>query len=1225
MQKHRISTDIGKDQFIRVELKQEFDLLEILSLKFTQKEAYSSYCSDYGVVCGRIIVNNGLGVPNAKISIFVPLSDEDADDPVISALYPYKSVSDRNDDNYRYNLLPSNKQHGGHEPTGTFPDQTDILNRDEVLEVYEKYYKYTVKTNESGDFMIWGVPLGNQTLHVDVDLSDIGCFSLRPYDFIRQGKGEDQFKNSYSFKSSDDIDSLPQIVSFDKTIEVYPFWGNESICEIGITRSDFDLSNVGVKIEPKAILIGGIYTDSGKNSINKNCQPKQKMGRKCDLITKTGKVEAIRFTNHKDKNNYPILETYTVDEDIPEDGSFVIPIPMNMDYVYTNEFGENEYTNNPDKGIATSACYRFKFTMDDSGNDRTRKTASYLVPNIREYQTDNDEKEKSYAFSTTLTDYPTLALSDDPNRGILFNINGQYFPRDYFYRMNYNKVYTISSFQNIYYRGDTFSGDRFLGIKEIVPSEEEDCAEIVTLPVNFGIKNSKFSLLISQVLLLLEQINNLVTLVFFNTLAKAFHAFADAVNFWPIRRLSKLIRKFAYRFQNSTQKELFLITYPECEECNGDNEYGTGSDDPELGFCEVGTIQISGSTVEDSGNRKLKISNPNFINPTGDCSGAHIIYSMNDLMNRQSEYVLTVDSIGISLDSLPISYNSSLASYVFNDPDQIFPDSSLYTVTVRDKNKVSTAYITLSKVEEGCELYDIPYNENIVSMYYIGTGRTPSPTYTPGDDISATKLSDTSRYPLPNTYEGDVYQPITPSGYTEFTNGIFQVIPGSLSNRRIIQILREYRRRKRVAMLFCGGIVNYSFIDNWLSGSLYFFQFKGKKGKYCEDVIRYSTEQETFYYRSAIYTNETTWGVSKSHSRHLGRPTTMVDLGPRDEFINEICMDESIDPNCSVARSIGPTSFQNFGEILGMAINYKLDVGNNEPDINNFFENGGFKFTDRVFNGDIMQLISINNEAGIEEFDLQNTRYLGYSYQYLDPELYQNVFKNGGTVYGPLPITFYFDEDGDRIRACLNTPGSLTESSQKVPFFLWDKKGRGFGSTTDSDLINNQSWDYSNTENQPLQGMTYGYLYNDDPDDKYLLLPMTYTFSGVTIPANNSIGVADFDIIDYNGDNHTLYNLQYPGFTYLYVLTVDGNNNPLTGIRYTRVGAAGTNGTTGWDIKSWTYNDDFIIRKTEDYYSSNKQILSTPFMFYFGLKSGRTGLDKFIKLFGPKGAFPSVD
>ena len=136
MQKHRISTNIGKDQKVVVEIKQDYDLLEILSLKFTQTDIYSSMCSDYGVVCGRISVNNGFGIPNAKVSIFIPVSEEDLNDPVISTLYPFSQVGDKDDDGYRYNLLPKRQQHGGHAPTGTFPDQTDILTREEVLEVY---------------------------------------------------------------------------------------------------------------------------------------------------------------------------------------------------------------------------------------------------------------------------------------------------------------------------------------------------------------------------------------------------------------------------------------------------------------------------------------------------------------------------------------------------------------------------------------------------------------------------------------------------------------------------------------------------------------------------------------------------------------------------------------------------------------------------------------------------------------------------------------------------------------------------------------------------------------------------------------------------------------------------------------------------------------------------------------------------------------------------------
>ena len=36
----RIRTDVGKDQYITVNLEQEYDILEILSMKIDQKGAY---------------------------------------------------------------------------------------------------------------------------------------------------------------------------------------------------------------------------------------------------------------------------------------------------------------------------------------------------------------------------------------------------------------------------------------------------------------------------------------------------------------------------------------------------------------------------------------------------------------------------------------------------------------------------------------------------------------------------------------------------------------------------------------------------------------------------------------------------------------------------------------------------------------------------------------------------------------------------------------------------------------------------------------------------------------------------------------------------------------------------------------------------------------------------------------------------------------------------------
>jgi len=1282
VQKHRISTNIGKDQIVKVELKQDYDLLEILSLRFTQQEIYTSLCSDYGVVCGRISVNNGLGVPNAKVSIFIPLSEEDENDPVISKLYPYKSsVSDVNDDGYRYNLLPSRKQHGGHEPTGTFPDQSEVLNREEILEVYEKYYKYTVKTNSSGDFMIWGVPVGSQTLHVDVDLSDIGCFSLRPYDFKKQGLGDDQFKNSYTFKASSDFSTLPQIVTYDKTIDVYPFWGNEELCEIGLTRTDFDLSDSGVKIEPKAFLIGGTYTDTKKNAINKSCQPRRKMGRKCDLITKTGKIEAIRFTNKKDSNGRPILEKYEIDADITDDGSFVRELPMNAEYVYTNEFGENEITNDPNKGVPTAACYRFKFSLDDSGNEKNRKVASYLVPNIREYV---GQEEQSYAFSTSWKEYPTAAVSDDSDKGILYNTLGQYYPRDYFYRVTYNKVYTVSSFQSMYYDSESFRNDRYIGLKELVPTEEEDCSENLTPPVNYGTKNFTFQLLAADVLLLFEHIANLISILIINTITRFMFALGRRTDVWPVRKVGREIKRIAYNIQEDNQRELYLISYPECESCNTDEngnelEFGEvpASGEANISYCSVGSISLLFPIIGANSNP----STPTYLS-TSTCTPPPVLID-GATIEEQNEFFVAnqFDYFLQSTDTL---------EYVNLVPGSIFFQVSTgdttqlelvdYTGQYYGQYNFDIQYYVASsgttvEIEGGCELFDTPYDESLITYYNVKSGSTiikvAPASYTLGMDVISTNISNADGsasnfnptrddegsditetlyfygdktngndiYQLAESFEGDIHIRKTASGQSEFKNGVFVIVPGSQTNQQLFKILKEYRRRKRVSKLFCGGIVNYSYIDNWLSGSLYFFLFKEKKGKYCEDVIRYSNSQGVFYYRSSRF-NGSTWGLtswqgSSKPTRYLGRPTTMVDLGPRDEFIKEICVDPSLDPNCSVSRAIGPTSFQSFGELLGLAINYRLDVSNNDFSINGFFDNGGFNLPNqKIFDGDIMQLISINNEVGIEEFDLQNAKYLGYSYQFLDPDdpATKNVFSNG-TTYGPLPVTLYLDEDGERVRACLNEPGRLTESSQKVPFFLWDKKGTGFGPYNDI-TVDNQSWDYSNPQIQPLQGMTYGYAYTSAPNDtsdQYLLLPMTYTFSGLTIDTGNATNDLIFDSILPYGTSHTIHDTEYPGFTVL-VSSNSDTITPTSGTLHTRVGPVSGNTTyqgititNGWHSQAWNNTDDFIIRPTIDYYTSRYQILSTPFMFYFGLKAGKTGMDKFIEMFGDKGAFTTAE
>ena len=94
-QSYRIRTELGINKTINLELDQDFEFLEILSLKIQQTDIFTRNCADYGVVVGRVTANNGFGLPNARVSVFIPIEPVDESNPIISSIYPYKSPSSR--------------------------------------------------------------------------------------------------------------------------------------------------------------------------------------------------------------------------------------------------------------------------------------------------------------------------------------------------------------------------------------------------------------------------------------------------------------------------------------------------------------------------------------------------------------------------------------------------------------------------------------------------------------------------------------------------------------------------------------------------------------------------------------------------------------------------------------------------------------------------------------------------------------------------------------------------------------------------------------------------------------------------------------------------------------------------------------------------------------------------------------------------------------------------
>lgn len=489
-QNFRIRAQVGVDRQVNFDLKQDFDQLEILSIKLRQQDIYPKSCADFGVIVGRVFVNNGFGLPNVKVSVFIPLDNVDSQNLLISSVYPYTDLGVTNDDGYRYNLLPYEKQHSGHAPTGTFVSENDILQNPLLGEVYDKYYKFTVKTNESGDYMIMGVPPGNHTVVMDCDLSDIGEFSQSPQDIIDMGLGTSNQITGATFSSSSDLSTLPQIIFQSATVEVNPFWGEEEICRSSIARKDFNLTESGVKITPSAVFMGSIFTNPNDYSLRKSCRPAKKLGQLCTLQTGPGEIIGIRQTIFNDENGYPLLETAKLPKNgkvIDPNGVYVFNVPMNMDYVTTDENGQQVLSLNPEVGIPTTGKYRFKikYSQPNSFEKREVRRAYYLVPNVKEYGWTNSESDPSDIVSTGNTNYKKFqssyyfgldwsgytdgfSLGSEKNNRITEIINCE----DTFYQLRYKKVYTTASIIDNFKKG--LSRQRFLSIKDITNDECED-------------------------------------------------------------------------------------------------------------------------------------------------------------------------------------------------------------------------------------------------------------------------------------------------------------------------------------------------------------------------------------------------------------------------------------------------------------------------------------------------------------------------------------------------------------------------------------------------------------------------------------------------------------------------------------------------------------------------------------------------------------------------------
>lgn len=430
---YRIKANVGssEESFINVKLDQDYDTFQILSLTLKGADTYRLHNADYGVIVGRVLANENFGVPNAKISVFI---EADTDNMSLSELdlYPYTQTSTTNRNGIKYNLLPNEKITDCHQPVGTFPTKSYLLDNDDLIEIFDNYYVYTTRTNNAGDYMICGVPTGNHQLHMDLDLSDCGILSQRPRDFVYKGYTIEQFENPNMFKTGTTLSSLSQIFSQDQSVNVIPFWGNdEEGEEIGITRADIHIS---FTFEPTCVFIGSVVSDNASNGISKKCVPTNNMGAMDELTTGKGTIEMIRKTPGGNIEEFQVKGNQVIDGN----GVWCYQIPMNLDYMMTDEYGNMVPTDDPSKGIPTRTRVRFRLSLEDFGEN-----------------TDNYFRSKAL-----IPNNPDISAHGNIDYNFGSETQDESF-RDLFW----NNVYTVKSYIPRFQKSKNWRNERFSGIK----------------------------------------------------------------------------------------------------------------------------------------------------------------------------------------------------------------------------------------------------------------------------------------------------------------------------------------------------------------------------------------------------------------------------------------------------------------------------------------------------------------------------------------------------------------------------------------------------------------------------------------------------------------------------------------------------------------------------------------------------------------------------------------
>jgi hypothetical protein len=355
-----------------------------------------------------------------------------------------------------------------------------------------------------------------------------------------------------------------------------------------------------------------------------------------------------------------------------------------------------------------------------------------------------------------------------------------------------------------------------------------------------------------------------------------------------------------------------------------------------------------------------------------------------------------------------------------------------------------------------------------------------------------------------------------------------------------LKTFAEWGFRFRFFYGLCRGVLSQSFMNNWVNGSLYMFPIQvdiyynrnnqPSAQSYPQEVTYFDSSSNNFYYRSSPYNftsnkfiGQPVTGLSSPvNRRNLLFPTTIINLGIKDDFYQEILFDPSA--KGYIMKSLNPTSYSDTSDLVNLFVISRitdegflrqiLAFGDNS--LQQLFSRDG---NSRRIDGDLAQSMSINSEFGVIPFS---------------PQFYTATNSNSdpvriiGPMNNPTMAIFFSSTTQDLQNKDFLTPGVINFrpsnnanaitykygiKSQEVPFYQWNIVSKGetnvFGTEKNNWLTSNN--DIFSREYQSL-------------DRRDIITPSYYIPSSYPISDTFARGyIFDVTGTSYNNFNYSLF------------------------------------------------------------------------------------------------------